>query len=371
MAKPINQVDSNYSRIFHLIHSKPKISKQEIANRLSLSLPTVTLNLKLLNENSLIETAGKLTSQVGRRAIAYSTNDNYRMALGLSISRHQVRLSAVNLSGNESFYEVKSLNYENSDAYTATVCDWIIAMTKAHDVKDNQVLGLGIGVQGLVSYDGKTILYGKILNSTGRTTDVYQSRLPYPVSFFHDADCVAYAEHILSGETRDTIYLSISEHLGTAIMINNHIYSGEHGRSGTIEHVTLNTKSDRQCYCGRYGCIETYCSISSLLNDDEELDTFIAQIPTNMEIRQRWNAYLNYLAEAINNLHMFMDNRIVLAGDLAQYLTTDTISELNERIQSITAFPEDKSYIQLGKVVSHPVSIGAGLPLIEAFLEAI
>jgi Transcriptional regulator/sugar kinase len=40
---------------------------------------------------------------------------------------------------------------------------------------------------------------------------------------------VAYAEHGKSDDHKDTIYLSIGEHLGTAIMINDRIYSGEQG----------------------------------------------------------------------------------------------------------------------------------------------
>ena len=45
----------NKNRIFRLIYNSDKISRQEIADRLGLSLPTVNQNLKMLMEDGLIE----------------------------------------------------------------------------------------------------------------------------------------------------------------------------------------------------------------------------------------------------------------------------------------------------------------------------
>ena len=48
----------NKNRIFRLIHYADKISRQEIADILQLSLPTVNQNLKLLLEKNLIDFVG-------------------------------------------------------------------------------------------------------------------------------------------------------------------------------------------------------------------------------------------------------------------------------------------------------------------------
>lgn len=47
--------NSNYSAIFHLIYHNEKLSKQEIAHQLQLSLPTITQNLVKLEKEQLIE----------------------------------------------------------------------------------------------------------------------------------------------------------------------------------------------------------------------------------------------------------------------------------------------------------------------------
>ena len=94
-------------------------------------------------------------------------------------------------------------------------------------------------------------------------------------------------------------------------MINDRIYTGEKGRSGTMEHITLNTQNGHKCYCGRRGCLETYSSLSALLRENETMESFMARVKHHdKETVQRWRNYLTNLAEVINNLHMFVDNRL-------------------------------------------------------------
>ncbi|CAJ1229360.1 NagC family transcriptional regulator [Levilactobacillus zymae] len=366
-----NDITNNYSRVFQLIYEQDKISKQEIAIQLNLSLPTVTHNLKLLMNNDLIRNDGKFKSQVGRRAVAYSVYARKRVCLGLEMFKNYVTITAIDLKGTEIASDKLLLDYSNDDNYFQQLATWIKSFATDCGLVDDQVIGLGVGIQGLISYDRTTVLYGKILDCTGLKTARFEQFLPYKVSFFHDADCVAYAEHGKSDDHKDTIYLSIGEHLGTAIMINDRIYSGEQGRSGTMEHVTFVANSDRLCYCGRHGCVETYVSISSLLHDNENLNDFMASLAQNKANRARWETYLDYLAEAINNFHMFLDNRIVVAGELLQFINDQTLAQLKERIANLTAFPEDRPYLRLGSVLNHPVATGAAIPLMESFIESV
>lgn len=363
--------NKNYSRIFKLIYEQDTISKQEIALQLNLSLPTVSQNLKALLEDNLIRNDGKFKSQIGRRAVAYSVNSENHISLGLELFKEYVSITAVDLKNQEIAFDRRSISFDLNDNYFAELTDWIKAFSQKNGLTDDQIIGMGVGIQGLISFDRKTVLYGKILNCTGLQVSQFEKYLPYPVSFFHDADCVAYAEQDSSDSNEDTIYLSLGEHLGTAIMIDGKIYSGEQGRSGTMEHVTFDLNSDRVCYCGRKGCVETYVSISSLLNDGESITDFMDQLKTDKDVQKRWNEYLDYLAEAVNNFHMFLDNRIVLAGELLQFVDDSVLFDVKDRIHQITAFPEDDPYLSFGTVLSHPVASGAALPLMESFVDSI
>ena len=62
----------NRRQIFNHIYFNKRSSRQEIADTLHLSLTTVTQNLKLLEEENLIERSGYFQSTGGRKCVAYS-----------------------------------------------------------------------------------------------------------------------------------------------------------------------------------------------------------------------------------------------------------------------------------------------------------
>jgi Transcriptional regulator/sugar kinase len=372
MKRDNSRPSGHYRAMYKLIYKSEKISKQEIAQQMNLSLPTVTATLHQLMEDDQIVTDGKFTSSVGRRAVVYSPNEKKAYAVGLELFVNHVTATLVDVMYDDLASATINLPFTIELGYFQQLGDWIRDFITAQGISLDKVKGVGIGIQGLISSDGKTVLYGKILNCTGLTSGQFERAIGLPVTLFHDADCVALAEQTLSHNHDDAIYLSIGEHLGTAIVINDHIYTGEKGRSGTMEHITLNTQNGHKCYCGRRGCLETYSSLTALLKENETIQSFMERVEQNdRETVQRWRNYLTNLAEVINNLHMFVDDRLVIAGVLARYLDDSTIEFINDRIKDITAFPEDQPYVERGTVESRAVSYGASLPIIKTVLDNI
>lgn len=372
MKRDSSRPSGHYRAMYKLIYESGKISKQEIAKEMDLSLPTVTQTLHQLMEDEQIVTDGKFTSSVGRRAVVYSPNNERAYAVGLELFANHVTATLVNVMYEDLGSATINLPFTIELGYFQQLGDWVRDFISAQNVPLKKVVGVGIGIQGLISSDGKTVLYGKILNCTGLTSGQFERAFGIPVTLFHDADCVALAEQTQSHNHEDATYLSIGEHLGTAIVINDRIYTGEKGRSGTMEHITLNSQTGHKCYCGRRGCLETYSSLSALLRENETIQSFMDHLQQkDPETVQRWRNYLTNLAEVINNLHMFVDNRLVIAGVLAQYLDDGAVEFINDRIKSITAFPEDQPYVERGTVDSRPVSYGATLPIIKTVLDNI
>lgn len=94
----IKQVNRN--RVFRLIAARQRISKQEIAAELKLSLPTTTQNLNSLKDEGLIEENGTFSSGIGRKARAVSIVADFRVAVGLDITPHHISLVLVDLNGS-------------------------------------------------------------------------------------------------------------------------------------------------------------------------------------------------------------------------------------------------------------------------------
>lgn len=365
-----NQIkENNRNLIYQYIYRKKKVSQQDISYDLRLSRPTITTNLSSLEEDGLITKNGQIdTEYVGRKAAAYSIVADFRVAIGVELLKNEVKMIAIDLYGNKILRHVHEISYKNEDTYFQTVCQEITNFKNSIGLTDEQILGVGFAIQGLISPDYKTVIYGKILDCTDLSITALSKYLPYPCSFIHDADSAAIAELWVSPDLNDAFYLSLSTHLGGSLIINRKLMNGAHGHNSTIEHIQLEPKG-KLCYCGKHGCIETLCSIHALLKGTETIDDFFENVRNhNEEAMIRWHTYLSNLARTINLVHLIYDKTFILGGYLAPYLTEADLDFLYAEIQKLTPFPENSDFLQISKMPKHNITIGAALPYIQEFL---
>ena len=361
----------NYSDIYRLIYQERRVSKSQIASVLQMSLPTVTQHLTALEQEGLIEKRGQLTSGIGRKAAAYAPRASARAAVGVEVLPERVTAVVIDLFGEVIAKKERSLTFSKKGAYFRALSDLIQDALSDTEISGEAILGAGLGMQGLVSENGREMLYGKILDCTGLTVEPLEELLPYPVCFVHDAECAAELELWKHPELMDAIYLSLGNHLGGAIISNGKIQRGRTGRTGTFEHMTL-IENGRQCYCGKLGCVECYCSADALLHSGESLADFFRLLREGTaEHNARWAEYIDWLAIALNNIHMVMDSVIVLGGHIAPYLTQSDLDRLFAAIQVRTAFPENKNFLHLGVQEDDIIATGAAIPFVRSFLDSV
>lgn len=368
-----NQIKQNNRKlIYQYIYQNKKVSQQDISYNLRLSRPTVTSNIAALENEGLIEKNGQIdTEYVGRKAIAYSIVSNFRISLGVEILKKEIKIIAVDLNGKKIDRTAFELAYENEESYIRTVCMKILEFKDSLNISDEQILGIGFAMQALITPDKKKVLYGKILNCTGLSIDAFAKYLPYPCSFVHDAESAAVSEMWVSPELTDAFYLSISKHLGAAIISNGKILDGKHGHSATIEHITMEPDG-AVCYCGKKGCMETLCSLNALLDENEPLEDFFSHLRQNeSDYVTRWKKFLINLAKSINNLHLVYDTDFILGGYIAPFLINADLDFIHRQIADMTPFPEYTDFILISKMPKHNISIGAAMPYIQEFLNAL
>ena len=309
------------------------------------------------------------TEYVGRKASAYTIVPDFRVGIGVEILKKEVKMIIVDLYGRKIERSVFEIPYKDEDSYFEQVTSQILSFKDSVGINDEQILGVGFAMQGLVSPDSQTMLYGKILECTGLSINAFTRYLPYPCSFIHDADSAAISELWVSPELKDACYLSLSKHLGASLIVNREIITGKHGHNSTIEHVQMEPKG-RLCYCGKHGCMETLCSLDALLNDGETLDSFFTKVRNKTESEsKRWQEYLSHLARSINLLHLIYDQDFILGGYLAPYLQEKDLSYIHEEIRRMTPFPENQDFLHISKMPKHNITIGAALPYIQEFLN--
>lgn len=361
----------------YIYNNKDKnLSQLDITNALNLSRPTVASNLLQLEHEGLVFRSSIIDDdgeKPGRKPATWSVSKNYRIAIGVEIMKSVVKIIAVNLYGESLKCMILFTEYTNNEEYYKHISTEIKKFIQSLKLKGihRKILGIGFAIQGLVSEDGTTVIYGEILKCTGLQIDVFRKFLGYPCSFIHEPDGAALAELWASPELINAIYLSISAHLGGAVIHNRKILCGLHRHSATFEHIQAIDENGELCYCGKYGCFETICSAEALLKD-ERPDEFFDHVRNNEpDASKRWRVFLEYLARMITHLHLVNDTKYILGGHLAPFFIDDDISFLYEKVREHTPFDEPDDYILVSKMPSHNITIGAALPYVINFLENI
>ena len=368
---PAGQKRINKSHVYSFIYSKRQTSKQYLASSLQLSLPTVTQNIKELTDSGLIEKKGFFKSENGRRAQIIQCRTDARIGIGVDVLKESVNIVAANLYGDIMQKNSLFLCYTNDESYYSTVCSWINSFICSLPCNASDILGIGIATQGLISLDGQTIIYGPIMNSTGLSLRSFASHLQFPCIFVHDAEASAFAELWFNKDLTDAIYLGLNRNIGGAVIIDRKIHRGRLSRSGAIEHMCLvPPPHGKSCYCGRKGCIETYCSGNTLEKSaSRSLDIFFQELRSgNTDCRKIWKQYLEYLALSIDNLRFVIDATVILGGLIASYFTKEDLSIIESLMQKSEIA---ELHLILGSCNEHASALGAALYYIEDFLKTI
>nr|MDE7246151.1 ROK family transcriptional regulator [Oscillospiraceae bacterium] len=109
-----------------------------------------------------------------------------------------------------------------------------------------------------------------------------------------------------------------------------------------------------------------------LLHSGETLPGFFRLLREGAEeYCTRWAEYIDWLALALNNIHMVLDSLIVLGGHIAPYLTQDDLDRLFAAVETRTAFPENENFLRLGVQEDDIIATGAALPFIRSFLDSV
>lgn len=359
----------NISSIYKLIYHNGGATRLEIQQQLQLSLPTIAQDLRFLEQSGLVRMSGLSDSRGGRRPQSLECDPVARYAIGVELLKDAVGLVAIDLFGNQLAARSLNVPYENSRVYQCMLSANIKQLTLELRLPPERLLGVGIAVQGLVSDDGSRIVYGKVLQNTGTALNDFASELDVPAMLIHDAEAAAFAEIWRRSDLRDAIYLGLNRNIGGAIVLDRKILHGDNLRSGAIEHMCL-VPNGPQCYCGRKGCMETYCSGERLEQaSGRTLDAFFRCLRSgDAAICEIWKEYLTYLAFSIDSIRFVLDQTILLGGCIAEQMLPADMDYIRKHVQEAEMC---ELRLEKGIISTYPAATGAALQYIDRFLSSI
>jgi len=361
--------------IYRYIRDNGQASKQDLVIALKLSLPTVTQNLQYLTELGLVDTSKKIQNTGGRNATAYSYVKNARISIGIYLTRNHITVIAVDLLGNVVEKEKFRSKFDvESEEYLEKIGDAVTAIKDKIGLLEEQLLGVGIAVQSLVSADGEEVLYGRTLNFTGAKRTRIAQYIPYKNRLFHDSEVAGYAEVWINKSIKNAFYLSLNNSLGGAVIADDHLYIGDNLKSGEIGHMVAVREGGERCYCGQYGCFDTVLRATKLEEyTDGNLEQFFILLKEGDETAQRmWDKYLDELALAIHNVRMLFDSKVIIGGYIGAYIE-EYLEVLAQKVDVRTPFLEDlaSTYIVPCKYKVEAAAAGAAIYYINEFFDSI
>lgn len=310
------------SRIFQLLRGGQELTRQDIAGRLSLSMPTTLQYVTRLMEAGILEECGAARSSGGRKAKILRLCPQAGWAVGVNIGVRHVELVITDLLGELQQAGSFPLVFRDEPEWYAQLHERLIRFLAECRLDPGQILGGGVSFPGIIDGSGEQVIRSHILGLSHMGLDRFQKALPFPAVFANDANCACFAER---GSARGSyFYLSLHESVGGAVMLNGQLWAGDTFQAGEVGHMLL-VPGGRRCYCGKEGCADAYLSPRALERDG-------------------WDSYLDHLAILLSNLRMLFNIDLVVGGQVGAEIEPH-LEELRAKTARYDRFARDVDYI--------------------------
>lgn len=356
---------SNKAKILHYIYLNKQSSKVDLVNSLGLSLPTVLQIVKDLQADGMLIEAGTSASTGGRKATLLELNGERAYVIGIDITANHLTIVFQNFAGECLASQRQRKAFAHHLDYYQELKREIDYLLAEHGLSDATILGMGLSFPGIIDQANQSLVKSHALNLENISLNLIQQLFDYPIYFENDANAAFMAEHPLAD---NNVFLSLSNTVGGALCINKQLVRGDNNKGSEFGHMIL-VPGGRQCYCGKTGCVDAYCSVLALTGETMDLGTFMERLDQgDVTIVEGWNNYLDNLAIVITNLRMAFDMEIILGGYLGEYLPKHMIT-LSQKIAQYNTFEQDNNYVKIAHFGKEAAAIGVGKFLIEDYIR--
>ena len=188
---------------------------------------------------------------------------NGRFKLGIDLGGTKIEAVLLDLSGQIVFRQRIDTP---KDGYRA-ILDGVRTLAEQAESFAGETLNVGIGTPGALSPQSGLLRNSNTVCMNGQNLlQDLQQVLQRPVRIQNDANCLALSEATDGAAATDQVVFGVIIGTGTGggVVINRQLISGPHAIAGEWGHNFLPWTQpfdiDRNCYCGKHSCIETFLS---------------------------------------------------------------------------------------------------------------
>lgn len=227
------------------------------------------------------------------------------------------------------------------------------------------VKGIGIGVPGPISPDGKTVVQAVNLDWKDLPLkEIIETDLGIGVCLLNDANAAALGE-MWKGAAQGNVnllFVTLGTGVGGGIVLNGEVLNGCHSSGGEIGHIPIRSEEQRLCGCGGRNCLETFASANGLalsirkklveVNETWREITppmvFEKAAQKNVHAQAVLEEFIDILGQALAGIMNTIDvEEIVIGGGLSE-AGEQLLLPLTEKLEEYV-FPQIKAHFSVKK----------------------
>ena len=381
----ISLKEINKKNILKMIIEMGPTSRIDISKKLRISRPTTSVYIAELIKDNLIKEVGKgnSTRYGGKKAVLLQFNRRAGYILGVMIGVKTIRTALTDLESKiAEKIKIPTEEWLGPKAVIDKIVKSLKEIIRISGVNKEKIIGVGIGATGLVDSRKGMVIFSPNLDSWNniRLKEDVEKRIGLPTFIENECRIQAIAEkkYGLAKNVNSFVCVETGIGIGTGVLMNNKRVVGNGGMAGEVGHIMTDLAGSKECHCGNRGCLETLCSINSLLEDIEvdiiksrkssEYNTGKLKIEDLYRLYERGddittrNVEKNaeYLGIGISNaIKMFNPELIIIHGEVIKF-GEKYLEKVKESVSENT-FPKvkDDYYIHFSKLGETVGIIGA------------
>jgi predicted NBD/HSP70 family sugar kinase len=255
--------DINRDVILEVIRANQPISRAEIARISGLQRSTVSLIVNQLIEERWVRDGATAHLPRGRHPTMVGLNDDLVMLVA-DIRPKVATVAVVDLNGR--FLSRTQLPVTSDPEKTVSaIIECMLRMKANHPQRSFE--GVGIALPGRVDTANQRLRFAPNLGWPDfDIKNAIEKGTGLAVEMDNAANACLLAETWFGGMdgVRNAALVTISEGVGTGILLNGQLIYGDHGMAGEFGHIPLDINGPA-CGCGARGCWEVFASSNAAL----------------------------------------------------------------------------------------------------------
>ena len=256
--------DINRDVVLEIVRTKQPVSRADLSRISGLQPSTVSSIVEQLLEEQWITEGIAALRPRGRRPTMLSLNANM-VILVADVRPTQSIVAVIDLNGRFLTRETVPLLKDP----VRGVDKIIVAMQRMiKEYPDRSFEGIGLSLPGRVDPETQHLILAP--NLAWKDFDIkraVEARIPLQVEMDNAANACLLSELWFGNMdgVRNAVLVTITEGVGTAILVNGQLATGKNGLAGEFGHMSID-RNGPLCGCGRKGCWEMFASSRAAIN---------------------------------------------------------------------------------------------------------